>query len=127
MTRARKYYSRYYIVRGNQALWKDDPANKGSQSRQFAITSNEFNSTIGTFQVYGLEGLSNGIQNGKFATSDDEPRLLFDEDFQGLEAARNKFDDLLNTAQKEGFKLTSIIEFLEFEQKLKTPRKSTEG
>src|SRR5208337_5124489 len=103
MAKARKHYSRYYIVRGDQTLWKGDPAEKGSQFRQFLITSNEFNSTLGTFQVYGLEGTGNGIQNGKFATSDDEPRILFDQDFQGLEAAGKQFDDLVKQTEADGF------------------------
>lgn len=120
--RARKHYSRYFIVRGNQTLWKGDAAEKGSQFRQFVITSNEFNSTLGTFQVYGLEGTGNGIQNGKFATSDDEPRVLFDQDFVGLEAAGNKFGDLIKQAQADGFEPITFWDILEFETKLQTSR-----
>lgn len=119
MAKARKHYSRYYIVRGDQTLWKGDPAEKGSQFRQFLITSNEFNSTLGTFQVYGLEGTGNGIQNGKFATSDDEPRILFDQDFQGLEAAGKQFDDLVKQTEADGFGRMTFWDMLEFEAKLR--------
>jgi hypothetical protein len=119
MAKARKHYSRYYIVRGDQTLWKGDPAEKGSQFRQFLITSNEFNSTLGTFQVYGLEGTGNGIQNGKFATSDDEPRILFDQDFQGLEAAGKRFDDLVKQTEADGFGRMTFWDMLEFEAKLR--------
>ena len=94
-------------------------AEKGSQFRQFLITSNEFNSTLGTFQVYGLEGTGNGIQNGKFATSDDEPRILFDQDFQGLEAAGKQFDDLVKQTEADGFGRMTFWDMLEFEAKLR--------
>jgi len=118
LARARKQYSRYYIVRGNQALWKGDPDEDGSGFRQFLITSNEFFSTAGAFQVYGLEGTGKGIKDGKLATSDEEPKLLFDDDFNGLEAASKKFTQLVTQARKEGFREMSFIELLEFESKL---------
>jgi hypothetical protein len=119
LTRARKHYSRYYIVRGNQALWMGDPAADGSKFRQFLITSNEFNSTVGTFQVYGLAGTGSGIKDGKLATSDEEPTVLFDEDFDGLEAATKKFSELVTRAKNEGFQELSMFELLEFEAKLR--------
>jgi len=122
MARARKHYSRYFIVRGIQTLWKGDPAETGSQFREVVITSNEFNSTLGTFQVYGLEGVGNGIQNGKFATSDDEPRVLFDQDFEGLEVAGKKFGEIIKQAQADGFEPITFRDMLEFEAKLQTSR-----
>jgi len=122
MARARKHYSRYFIVRGIQTLWKGDPAERGSQFREVVITSNEFNATLGTFQVYGLEGVGNGIQNGKFATSDDEPRALFDQDFEGLEAAGKKFGEIIKQAQADGFEPITFWDMLEFEAKLQTSR-----
>jgi hypothetical protein len=122
MARARKHYSRYFIVRGIQTLWKGDPAERGSQFREVIITSNEFNSTLGTFQVYGLEGVGNGIQNGKFATSDDEPRVLFDQDLEGLEAAGKKFGELIKQAQADGFEPITFWDMLEFEARLQTSR-----
>lgn len=122
MARAHKHYSRYYLVRGNQALWRGNPAEDGSKFRQFLITSNEFNSTLGTFQVYGLEGTGKGIQNGKFATSDEEPTVLFDGDFNGLEPASKKFSELVAQAQKDGFEEMSFIDLLEFEAKIQGSR-----
>jgi hypothetical protein len=118
MARAKKHYSRYFIVRGDQTLWKGDPAGEGSQFRQFVITSNEFTSTLGTCQVYGLEGTGNGIQNGKLAISDDEPSILFDQEFNGLEAAGRQFKDLVKQSEADGFVRMTFWDILEFEAKL---------
>src|SRR5260370_7853192 len=92
MARAKKHYARYYIVRGLQTMWRGDAAEAGSPFREFVITSNEFNSTLGTFQVFALEGASGGIKDGKFAPSDAEPTVLFDKDFDGLDSALNQFN-----------------------------------
>ena len=81
------------------------------------ITSNEFNSTQGTFQVYGLEGASGGIKDGKFAPSDAEPTVLFDQDFNGLDSAAKQFEQLIADAQKQGFKPITMMDILEFEDK----------
>ena len=78
MPKERKNYARYYIVRGHQALWRGDPAEHGAQFRQVVITSNEFNSTQGVFQVYGLEGTGTGIREGKLSISAGDPAVLFD-------------------------------------------------
>ena len=119
MARGRKPYARYFIVRGHQATWAGNPTQDGARFRQFVITSNEFNSTQGTFQVYGLEGIGKGVKDGKLATSDEEPRVLFDEDFQGLDAAAKKFQALVAEAQACGFKPITLMDLLEFEAKLK--------
>jgi len=113
-----KAYARYYIVRGNQALWKGDPAEKGSKFRQVFITSNEFTSTLGVFQVCALEGTGNGIQAGKFSIPDDVT-ILFDRDFQGLDVAGKKFDQTVNEARADGFDTLSFIDELEFQAKLR--------
>jgi len=118
MQKERKPYARYYIVRGHQALWRGDPAEKGSRFRGFAITSNEFFSTTGTFQVYGLEGTGEGIRDGKLATSESEPTVLFDEDFQGLDGAGKKFDELLKQSRAEGFKPVTLLDEMAFQAKL---------
>jgi len=117
MATARKPYARYYIVRGEQTMWRGDAANPGSLFRQFVITSNEFNSTQGTFQVLGLEGASGGIKDGKFAPSDAEPTVLFDKDFDGLDSAAKQFDQLIAEAQQRGFKPITMMDILEFEDK----------
>lgn len=98
-------------------MWRGDAAEAGSLFREFVITSNEFNSTLGTFQVYGLEGASAGIKNGKFATSDSEPTVLFDKDFNGLDSAAKQFGQLVLEAQKSGFHPIMMMEILEFEDK----------
>jgi hypothetical protein len=117
MATAKKAYARYYIVRGNQTMWAGDAANPGSLFRQFVITSNEFFSTLGTFQVYGLEGASGGIKDGKFAASDAEPTVLFDKDFNGLDSAAKQFNELVTEAQRRGFNPITMMEILEFEDK----------
>lgn len=98
METEKKVYARYYIVRELKTMWRGDAAETGSLFREFVITSNQFTSTLGTFQVYGLEGASGGIKDGKFSPSDAEPTLLFDEDFNGLDAAAKQFEHLV----KEG-------------------------
>ncbi len=117
MATAKKHYARYYIVRGLQTMWAGDAAQAGSLFREFVITSNEFSSTLGTFQVYGLEGASGGIKAGKFAPSDAEPTVLFDKDFNGLDLAAKQFEELVAEAQKRGFKPITMMEMLEFEDK----------
>lgn len=62
MADEKKYYSRYYIVRGLITMWGADPAQAGTPFREFVITSNEFTATDGIFQVYGLEAASGGIK-----------------------------------------------------------------
>lgn len=119
MTTARKVYARYNIVRDHEAMWAGDAANPGSLFRQFVITSNEFTSTLGTFQVYGLSGASGGIKNGKFNTSDEEPTVLFDQDFNGLDSAAKQYEQLIADAKQRGFKPVTTMEYLEFESKLR--------
>ena len=87
MEKERKLYARYYIIRGQKALWKGGPAEHDSQYRNIVITSNQFTSTQGKFQIYALEGTGKGIQDGEFAGPENEPQLIFDEDFDGLDAA----------------------------------------
>jgi hypothetical protein len=122
MAEQRKPYARYIYNRGLQTLWKGDAANAGSQFRSIAIASDQFNSTEGVFQVYALEGVGKGIQNGKFAGSDDDPRVLFDEDLHGLEAAAKQFNELVKDAQRSGFETISFMDMLEFEAKLRDSR-----
>ena len=105
-------------------MWRGDAAEAGSPFREFVITSNEFNSTLGTFQVFGLEGTSGGIKDGKFAPSDAEPTVLFDKDFNGLDSAVKQFDQLVTEAQQRGFKPITMMEMLEFEDKVRRSQQS---
>ncbi len=118
MQKERKPYARYYIVRGHQALWKGDPAEDGSQFRQVVITSNEFNSTQGTFQLYALEGTGKGIQNGKLTVSEDDPHVLIDHDFKGLDSAGKKFTQVVKDAIANGYKPITLMDEMEFQAKL---------
>lgn len=119
MATARKACARYYIVRGSQTMCRGDAAEAGSPFREFVITSNQFNSALGTFQVFGLEGASGGIKDGKFAPPGAEPTVLFDKDFNGLDSAVKQFDQLVTEAQHRGFKPITMMEMLEFEDKVR--------
>ena len=105
-------------------MWRGDAAEAGSPFREFVITSNEFNSTLGTFQVFGLEGASGGIEGGKFAPSDTEPTVLFDEDFNGLDKAAKQFDLLVSEARNLGFQPTTTWDILEFEDEVRRSKQS---
>jgi hypothetical protein len=76
-----------------QTLWKGDASVAGSLFRSIAITSDEFNSTQGTFQILA-EGLGKGVHDGKFAGSD-----------------------------TEGFKRITFMDMIDFEEKLRASRK----
>jgi len=119
MPNERKPYARYYIIRGHQALWKGDPSEKGAQFRQLVITSNEFNSTQGIFQLYGLEGTGDGIRDGKLAISESDPKILIDADFNGLDEAVKKFAQIVKETQAQGFKEVTMMDELEFTAKLR--------
>lgn len=123
MDKERKIYSRYVFNRGLQTLWKGDAAKTGSQFRSIAITSDEFNSTQGVFQVLALEGIGRGIQDGKFAGSKDDPKVLFDRDLHGLDEAGKKFDELVLSAEQEGFKRISFLDIIDFEEKARESKK----
>jgi hypothetical protein len=123
MDNKRKPYARYYIVRGHQAFWQGDPTVSGSQFRQIVITSNEFNSTQGIFQVFALEGTGKGIQDGKLSISEDGPQVLIDEDFHGLDAAGKKFKEIAEDTQKRGFKPVTLMDELEFQAKVREQKK----
>lgn len=112
----RKIYSRYIFNRGLPTLWKGDAARAGSQFRSIAITSDEFNSTQGIFQVFALEGIGNGLENGKFAGSRDDPKVLFDKDSRGLDEAGKKFDELVVAAEREGFKKITFMDIIAVEE-----------
>jgi len=123
MPKERKVYSRYIFNRGLQTLWKGDAAVAGSKFRSIAITSDDFNSTQETFQVFALEGIGSGVKDGKFVRSEDEPTTLFDEDFKDLDAAAKKFGELVNHAEKQGFKRITFIDILEYEEKARQSKK----
>jgi uncharacterized protein (DUF4415 family) len=46
---------------------------------------------------------------GKLAVSENGPNVLFDGDFRGLDAAGEKFDEIVHEAQARGFKLISLM------------------
>ncbi len=90
-----------------------------AKSRSIALTLNEFNSTFGVFQVLALEGTGSGIENGKFAGPQGDPRILFDEDFQGINDAAKQFGELVKNAESRGFKMITFWDQIEFEEKLR--------
>jgi hypothetical protein len=73
--------------------------------------------------VFALEGIGSGVKDGKFVRSEDEPTTLFDEDFKDLDAAAKKFGELVNHAEKQGFKRITFIDILEYEEKARQSKK----
>lgn len=118
MEQDRKFYARYYIIRGQQALWKGGPAEQGSQYRNIVITSNQFASSEGKFQVYALEGTGKDIQDGKFAGPENEPQRIFDEDFDGFDAAVAKFEQIVKDSIDNGFTPFSLLDEMELQARL---------
>ncbi len=107
-------HGRYYFIRGLQSLWKGDPLVSGSQFREIVITSNQWNSTEGTFQTYAVECCTIGLAEATMAVSR-EPKLLFDSDFEGLEAAAKKFTELSADARAQGYSVLSLFDELDFQ------------
>jgi hypothetical protein len=121
MAEEKKHYDRYWYVHGTLTLWRGDPAKDGSAFRQFSITSNEvFSMNGGVYQVFGLEAISGGIKEGRLAMS--EPKLISDEDCDGLEAATKKFDDLVSKSKDRGFRERTMGETVKFEDKIRHAR-----
>jgi hypothetical protein len=117
MEKERKTYARHFIVRGGVALWNGDAAEAGSRFRQFVITSNEFNSTAGIFQAYALEGTAKGVKDGALLISDQDPKVLFDEDFNGLDSAVKKVKTMVEASEKVGFKVMTMMDHMDFLEK----------
>jgi hypothetical protein len=118
MAGERKTFARYVYNTGLRTFWKGDASKSGSQFRSIAMTTDSFANTGSIYQVYGLEGTGRGIVNGKFAGTEENTKVLFDKDFQGLEAAAKQFSELADNAQTEGFKLIDFMEWLEYESRL---------
>jgi hypothetical protein len=114
MKEEKKFYAKYPFVRANQALWKGNPSEPGTQFRQVVMTSDEWMTNQGMFQVYALEAMGNGIVEGKFFISPN-PVVLFDDDFKASETAGEKFRQIVKEAQEQGFRAVSLFEELEFQ------------
>jgi hypothetical protein len=50
------------------------------------------------------------------------PELIFDEDFQGQADADKKFQELVKQAEREGFRVPSSMDILEFQAKAQEQR-----
>jgi hypothetical protein len=112
MANAKKIYNRYPIVRRSKRMRRGGLAEPGSLFREFVITSHEYPpSTLGTFQVYGLQGGAGVLKDGKLVPSDEEPAVLFGKDFDDLDSATKQFDQLIAEAQQGGFAEMDILEF----------------
>lgn len=113
----KKNYARYIYNRGLVVLWKGDPAESGSLARSIALVTDAFNSTLAPCQVYELEGVSKGIADGKFAGTEDDPVLRFDQDFTSFADAGKKVKELTAQAEAEGFNQMTFWDEIEFEEK----------
>jgi|SRR6185437_3609652 len=117
----KKIFARYYIVRGNQALWIGNAAENGARFRQVCMTSDEWASSFGVFQVYCLQGTSEGLERGALRVG--QPELLFDADFEGQPNADKKFQELIQEAQREGFRVPTAMDLLEFQARAQEQRR----
>jgi hypothetical protein len=118
MVSERKIYARYIYNCGLRTYWKGDASKAGSQFRSIAMTTDAFANTEAVYQVYALEGTGNGVVNGKFAGTKGDTSVIFDKDFQGMDAKAKQFAEVANDAQREGFKPIDVMDWLEFESKL---------
>ncbi|HTT18992.1 MAG TPA: hypothetical protein VMG82_08600 [Candidatus Sulfotelmatobacter sp.] len=118
----KRIYSRYDIVRGQTTLWRGNVHEKGSHFLELVITSNEFNSTQGVFQVLAFQGIGAGIVDGELKT-EDNTNVLVDRDFNGLDAALNEVQKITAHAQSHGFKPLSLIGQFQYEQNRRESKK----
>jgi hypothetical protein len=72
-------------------------------------------SDSGTFQVLAFSGNGGGMKEGTLVLSRDDPKVLFDVDFDGLEPAKEKYAELARQAGEDGFRAPTMIELLQFE------------
>lgn len=114
----RKGYSRYIYNTGLRTFWKGDASKAGSKFRSIAMTTDAFANSEAIYQVYALEGTGKGIVDRKFAGTENDTKVVFDKDFQGLESAAKQFSDLADEAQKDGFKPIDFMDWLEYESKI---------
>jgi hypothetical protein len=73
--------------------------------------------------VLALEGIGEGIQDGKFSGSKDDPKVVFDNDFRGLDEAGKKFDELVAAAEREAFKKVTFMDIIDFEEKARESKR----
>ena len=112
MAKERQIHVRYHIVRGHTTLWRGNADEKGSQFLEVVISSNEFTSTHGRFQVLALQGIGAGIVDGELKTEDDT-NVLVDRDFDGLDAALKELQTITTHAASHGFEPVSALEHSE--------------
>jgi hypothetical protein len=72
--------------------------------------------------VLALEGIGRGIQDGKFTSLQNDPKVLFDKDFGDLDEAGKKFDEFILAAEQEGFKKITFMDIIDFEEKAREPK-----
>jgi len=106
-------FARYGFIRGMETLWMGKAEQKGSRCRQVCMTSPDWASPFGTFQVYSVQGVSQGVVDGTLHTS--PPELLFDADFADYQAAEKKFSELAAQSQKEGFDPLTMQDWIDFQ------------
>jgi hypothetical protein len=111
-------FARYYVVRGNVALWNGDPAAVGTEFRQVVVTSNQWNDARGAFQVYALKGIGDGLVEGNLSVPKDTFELLFDQDFEGFTAATDKAKALVEEYRQSGFSPHSFMDEQDFQSKV---------
>ena len=102
MSNQKQGYSRYLVVRGHGIFWQGDPSS-GGRFRELFITSDQWSSMAGIFQVYGIEGKSSGLDGGFVSVLEEGKKLIFEGDFAGFDAADAKYKELIADAIKDRF------------------------
>ena len=116
MANGQTKFARYDVIRDHHVLWSGDPAQKGARFREVCMTSDESITPVGRFQVYCLASEAEGIVERVFRVA--APELLFDADFEGWVEAHEKFKELVQLAEKAGFRTPSMMDYVALRKKL---------
>lgn len=107
--------TRYFYIRSHQSFWRGDPSDHGSVFRTIVISSDQWNDTVGKFQVYAIEGVGRGMEDCKFAGVEDKPTIIFDQDYQNAKDAGKKFQELSLDTEGKGFRAITLWDVIEIE------------
>jgi len=117
-----KRFAKHSFFRRIQALWIGNPAKNGARFREAGMTSDDWMSPFGAFQVYCVQADSHGLVDGGLRTG--PPELLFDADFQDQVEADRKFEELVREAEAEGFRVPTMIDIIDFQAKAQEQKRA---
>lgn len=107
--------AQYFYIHGHQSFWRGNPSDHGSVFRTIVISSDQWNDNTGKFQVYAIEGVGRGMEDGKFAGVTDKPTVIFDQDYQNAEDAGKTFKELSHDSEGKGFRAITLWDVIEIE------------